>query len=185
MDRFQRTKGVFLGRNWYYSETWPELYVEAQRWQRETVLTLWHWPDMAVIAQASYGHVVRSGVSWGIIDEGHIMGLIRLNRDRAKAAPAVMTWDCDPIMANCPLLHEQMTATEFEDGEARQVSTLNVFVDGGVLKAFLNEKNDDLSFCRSGATIADLMANLEAALASETPPWQSKGGTNKKGRKKR
>lgn len=86
-----------------------------------------------------------------------------------------------------PALFEYLTSTVFEDGSARQTSTLLVFVDGSDFKACLNDRENDRSLWATGDTLEGCLGTLEALLCDAKAPWRKnrerppqKGGQPKK-----
>lgn len=71
-----------------------------------------------------------------------------------------------------PLIWEHLTATKFDDGTARQTSTLLLFAQDGVLKAMLKDKEAGLCAWVSGATWDGLLTALELALGDDLFEWR-------------
>lgn len=81
----------------------------------------------------------------------------------------------DPVVARAlPALWEYLTATRFEDGSVRVCSTLLIFVEDGLWKACLNDRENDRSAWVSAGTWKELLEALERGLASDTAHWRAK-----------
>lgn len=83
-----------------------------------------------------------------------------------------------------PAITEYMTLIIDDDKKPRQPSTLYIFAEGGVWKACLGDRDNDLSLWASGETIAELLESLEALLEADSPPWRMKGKRQGKGKGK-
>lgn len=85
---------------------------------------------------------------------------------------------CDALLKeDFPNLYDHLTATTYDEGGNRLTSTVLVFVDNGVLKICLNDRDN----CRSAFfTAVDLMGCLmaaERALADGTADWRRRNGS--------
>lgn len=80
-----------------------------------------------------------------------------------------------------PLIYEHLTEVKWDDGTAREPSTMSIFVEEGRFKAALNDKATRRSLYVSGERFQDALGALEKALGSQTPDWRVwKGGKQKK-----
>lgn len=82
-----------------------------------------------------------------------------------------------------PELLAHLCDTTYLDGSKRQTCTLFVFVDDGVFKAALNDRDEDLTLWANGTSLTDLLNELEGLLGCDVPPWKAK--SQKGGRKGR
>jgi len=73
-----------------------------------------------------------------------------------------------------PTLYEYLTLTQWSPGQARITSTIMVFVDQGVLKCCLNDRDNNRSAFFSSPKFLDLLDLMEAQLSSETVEWKSR-----------
>lgn len=90
----------------------------------------------------------------------------------------------DAWMAPFPGIWEMLTAGAFADGEARKGATLLLFVDEGVVKACLNDREQGMTAWASGAGLSDCLTALEEGLQGDTLVWRSGGKRpGQKGRK--
>lgn len=71
-----------------------------------------------------------------------------------------------------PHLYEHLTATEFDDGGAREVSGLTIFVDDGVLKVALNDRSEQRSAYVTADTVGEALDTLERQLAEDMADWR-------------
>jgi hypothetical protein len=93
-----------------------------------------------------------------------------------RTGPADPDFSDEGFRNEFPTLHEYLTMTKYDKGEARVTSTLLVFVENGVLRLCLNDRDNLRSAFYTGETLATAMASLEMALLSERVEWKSKAG---------
>lgn len=80
----------------------------------------------------------------------------------------------DPVFAKrCPNLFAFLTDDMWEDGTERETSTLLIFADGGVLKAWLNDRALARSLWVAGATIQGLLDALNEAVVDPKAGWRA------------
>jgi len=79
-----------------------------------------------------------------------------------------------------PTLWEYMTTLNYEDGGAREVSKLSIFVENGVMKAALNDPTPRASVYVAGDTVDAALKALELALASPACEWRAWNNNTKK-----
>lgn len=79
-----------------------------------------------------------------------------------------------------PTIVEYLTTLKYDDGSSRVPSALSLFIDDGVLKAALNDKDCKRSLYASGDTLEDVLDALEAALSSAEPAWRTWQAAKKK-----
>ena len=83
-----------------------------------------------------------------------------------------------------PALWEYLTLDAWEDGSARQTSTLSVFWGTNGLQAALNDRDAGLVAFASGDSLDVLLQALEHGLQSDSLDWrqsfQTKGAKRKK-----
>jgi len=89
----------------------------------------------------------------------------------------------DPwLLNNCPSLVEHMVDVTYDDGALRETSTLTVFIDAGVLKIGLNDRDNRRTLYVSGPDLGAALESLERALKAQTPDWRPWKGADKKRR---
>lgn len=71
-----------------------------------------------------------------------------------------------------PNLYARMTDTTWEDGSFRRTDTLTIFLQDGMLKGVLKDRNQDKSAFLSSNTLKDLLEALEAALLDDSLHWK-------------
>lgn len=74
-----------------------------------------------------------------------------------------------------PETYAYLCDREYEDGSVRATATLLIFVDNGVLKLCINDRDNNRSAFVDCATFAGLLHALEDGLASGSLDWRSKG----------
>lgn len=73
---------------------------------------------------------------------------------------------------SCPHLWEFLAVGTFDDGSARKLGTLTVFVDGEGVKGCLNDREQGLSAFATAASLDGLLATLEKGLAEDRLDWR-------------
>lgn len=111
------------------------------------------------------------------------MKYVREHSDRPASLPAMWHQGADPFLRQYPALVEYLDLDRFDDGRPRATSTLLVFVDAGVLKACLNDRQmGEVAFV-SAASFEGLLEALEKGLAEGSLDWRQAGaGRSKKKR---
>jgi len=71
-----------------------------------------------------------------------------------------------------PTLHLYMTQVVWPDGTVRIPSTISVFVDGGVVKVVLKDRDQGLCLWAAAPTMGDLLGVLDALLADPKAEWR-------------
>lgn len=75
-----------------------------------------------------------------------------------------------------PRLHEFLSCAVYDDGSARKTGTLLVFVDSGLLKACLSDRDVSQVAFASANSMAGLLEALEGGLLEESLDWRVAGG---------
>ena len=83
-------------------------------------------------------------------------------------------WDLFPAVC------EFLSAVKWEDGSDRKTGTLNLFLQDGKLKCWLNDKEFGRSLCRSGDSLDELLQALDTALSDPRADWRADGRVVKK-----
>lgn len=76
------------------------------------------------------------------------------------------------LKARCPTLAEFLESTTFGDGSPRIVPTLTLFLEQGVLKACLNDREEGMIAFISAGSLTGLLEALEEALILDTLDWR-------------
>jgi hypothetical protein len=90
---------------------------------------------------------------------------------KAGTSPGAAASDAS-LAAACPALHEFLTLSVLPSGAARTTSTLLVFVEGGLWKAVLNERDAGLSLWATAESLQGLWDELEARLTAPAVDWR-------------
>jgi hypothetical protein len=61
-------------------------------------------------------------------------------------------------------------------GEPRETTTLTLFTDQGMLKAFVNDRDNKVSCCVTADSWTGLWAAVEKALTDPSTDWRAKRG---------
>lgn len=77
-----------------------------------------------------------------------------------------------PVLDAVPGLREMLVADRFPDGSTRLTSTLLLFVEAGVLKACLHDRDQGMTAWASGASLGDVLEALEGGLQADTLNWK-------------
>lgn len=78
----------------------------------------------------------------------------------------------DDLLSDYGELVNYLVDTEFDDGSARRTSTLLVFVEDGVVKVCLNDRENGRSAWASGKTLRSALESLNAAVGSDCAEWK-------------
>jgi len=77
-----------------------------------------------------------------------------------------------------PALSEHLILTQYMDGTPRQTSTLLIFVDEGVLKLCLSDREVGRTCFVTGRTFEEALKTLDAGLVDDTLDWRTKRGSS-------
>lgn len=79
----------------------------------------------------------------------------------------------DPAMEKAlPAVHEFLTCLDDGTGKPRETATLNIFVQDGMWKAFLNDRHSGMSLCVSSESFQGVLGALEREIQGESPGWR-------------
>lgn len=82
----------------------------------------------------------------------------------------------DPDFAQVyPVLHQFLTQPVDDDGKPRQLASIILFVEQGVAKAGLRERDAGLSLWVSADTLLGVYEALELQLSQSPVPWRASG----------
>lgn len=84
------------------------------------------------------------------------------------------------LVRRAPMLYAMMTDDKWDDGDARETSTLTLFVDAGMLKAVLNDRALSRTAFASSATLEGLLDALEEGLEADSLDWRVKPETKRR-----
>jgi hypothetical protein len=89
----------------------------------------------------------------------------------AKKEPLLNDSDFTAMLPN---LCEYLITTQYEDGTTRQTSTLLIFVDEGVLKLCLNDREVGRTCFVTAETFEAALKALDSGLKDDTVDWRTK-----------
>lgn len=92
-------------------------------------------------------------------------GQVAMPADLKERAPTLGNWLCSPV---------------WPDGELRQPSSLIVFMEGGMFKAGLNDKDNNMILWASCKSFNDLLEALEARLTDDQVDWRKSRSKGKR-----
>jgi hypothetical protein len=87
----------------------------------------------------------------------------------------------DPL----PGLREMLSESHFPDGATRLTATLLMFVEDGVVKVCLNDRDQGCAAWASGASLCDCLEALEAGLQGDSLQWRASGARKGGNKQKR
>jgi len=93
----------------------------------------------------------------------------------AKASVADATFE-----KRFPRIFEYMTLLHFDDGTARELSKVSLFVENGKFKAALNDHAERCSLYVAADSVDGVLKALEASLGQENPEWRAWNHNTKK-----
>lgn len=71
-----------------------------------------------------------------------------------------------------PAVYEYLTSTVYPDGSVRRTSSISVFVEDGLWKAALNDRDQDLVLFVAESSFQALLEALELLLQEDQVPWR-------------
>lgn len=89
--------------------------------------------------------------------------------------PTEKPYDDQDFATLFPTLHQYITCTSWEDGKPRTTSTLLFFLENGVMKCCVNDRDNNRSAFFTATTFNDLLLHMETRLSEETADWKIKG----------
>lgn len=135
-----------------------------------------------------YVRVIRESdgqvVGWGRVKAGfrltatwdqweeEIMGFLKKVAAKDRAKMKSPSGEGKAWADKYPALWEYLTRTEYEGGAARTTATLNLSLSEGLIKAALNDRDNERTLWVSGPSIPEVLAALEELLASDKGEWR-------------
>lgn len=83
----------------------------------------------------------------------------------------------DDILVDYATLGDYLSDTEFDDGSSRRTSTLLVFVEDGVIKVCLNDRENGRSAWASGKTLRSALQSLNDSVRDDVAEWKGSRAT--------
>jgi len=93
----------------------------------------------------------------------------------AKGTPAPLS-ALTGVLGVTPAVVEYLTAVSYPDQSPRERSTISVFLEDGVVKACLSDRDQARTLWRSGPSVEDALMALETAVVDGTADWRRSGG---------
>jgi len=112
-----------------------------------------------------------------LVITGDAMVLVRPNTKLNGDAIEPLLEDSD-FTAMLPHLAEHLILTKYSDNSPRQTSTLLIFVDQGVLKLCLSDREVGRSCFVTGKTFEEALRKLDEGLKDDTVDWRTKRQQN-------
>lgn len=77
------------------------------------------------------------------------------------------------FLRDYPTLFAYLTDERWEDGKARERSTVTLVIEGGLFRACINDRALSRSLWRSGPSLAECLTAIEKALAGPGGDWRA------------
>lgn len=84
------------------------------------------------------------------------------------------------LKATFPALGEFLTETKYPDGKSRETSTITVFVQDGMVKVCLNDRDQGRVLFRAGEDVVTALQALEDALTGDDADWRAAAGKGRR-----
>lgn len=78
----------------------------------------------------------------------------------------------DWLIEHCPTVVEYLTSGKYPDGSIRDTSTLTFFVDEGMLKAALNDRDSQHTLYATAPTLQEALLSLEKRVNDANADWR-------------
>jgi len=105
--------------------------------------------------------------------QGVVMAFVKKVAAADQKTAGVPSPEGDKWVRAYPALWEYLTLTEYEDKTTRVTSTLLVFIEEGVVKACLNDRDASRTLWVSGPSVPDTLKALDALLRAGEGEWRS------------
>lgn len=92
----------------------------------------------------------------------------------AKGSPAPLA-ALSGAFSVTPAVVEYLTAVCYPDGSNRERSTISVFIEDGVVKVCLSDRDQARTLWRSGVSVEDALMALESCVVDGTADWRRSG----------
>jgi len=83
------------------------------------------------------------------------------------------------VLQNFPTIYDYLTCIQYTGGEARVPSTLLAFVEDGMWKMCLNDRDNARSAWSAGRSAIECLKSLESSLEAATVEWRRSAGAGK------
>lgn len=158
--------------------------VRVGRLRRSRTFVVYYRRDDVLVWVEPCPHPVEMVLESGSI-ERWIMSFLR-RKDQAEAKRAMVNAALAGEWAKKhPALWEFLTCEEYPDGSPRERSMLCLFVENGVFKGALQDRDQQQSLWASGDALESVLEALEAKVASgDDCEWRAMGGVKKTGKRR-
>lgn len=101
--------------------------------------------------------------------------------DKANGAHVVTT-RVTGMLDKLEAVREYLTSEKYPDGSSRERSTIMLFVETGVVKVCLTDRDQSRQMWRAGQSLEECLQELEDALQSNVQDWRAQNYSGKKKR---
>jgi len=110
--------------------------------------------------------------AWQRVPEGCVMGFLQRAAEGDSTRRVESNVESREWAKKHPALFEYLTELKYPDGGSRTTATLLLFVEDGVWKACLKDRDTSRSLWMAAGSPQEVMRDLEAALASGEVDWR-------------
>ena len=107
------------------------------------------------------------------------MAISRRDQTRRDAGTELVAEACG-VMARYAAVWEWFTTTTFDDGSARTLPTLTLFMDGRLLKGCLNDRAEGLVAFVTGSSFTAILEAMNEGLEGDCLDWRRANQGGKK-----
>jgi len=100
------------------------------------------------------------------------MGVKKRERPEAGRGGQANGVDCN-VLSGLPTLLSYLTDDKYEDGSPRQRSTLTLFIEEGMVKLALNDRQEHASLYLAAEGLGTALEALESKLEAGTGDWRA------------
>jgi hypothetical protein len=144
---------------------------------------LGHGPVCERCKPAGWGRKPKRRTDQGVVCVYSVSALgecVMRKPDRQATVGSVLAGMPDnDFAAEYPTITDYLTCIRYEDGSARVVSALSLFLEEGSCKVALNDKDCKRSLYVAADTFKGALVLLEAALQTDAAPWRQWNGKRK------
>ena len=102
--------------------------------------------------------------------------MIRRPKPGERCGPVEAPFNDANFKKDFPTLHAFLTDTTYDDRSPRTTATLLIFVENGVLRCCVNDRDNNRSVFFTCEEVAGLFMAAENALCSGSADWRTRGG---------
>lgn len=139
---------------------------------RRVRLFIWTWRGDYWPAYAE-SRALHGGWPYGSPQWRRDVGeFVQKAKKRSIARSQVTSIDDPQWQSTYPALHDFMTSDRWDKNTVRKTTTLFLFVDGGLLKACINDRDREETAFVSARTFKELFQAIEEGLQGDTLDWR-------------